>query len=133
LGRYQSIPPEYLQAIEESGLVVNATKTAWLLTTRIFAGTAGIAYAWNEWEQQSLDAASGDDVLTSQICRFWDQKFPILFSVKSGYAYFALDLASGRIFQGEEPDYEDPSDTGMSLPEFLERLAKPDVHIQRWV
>lgn len=131
--RYASIPGDYLELIESVGLVTSPGDTAWLITSCIFSGASSRAYAWNEWESQSLEAAGSDDALKVSIKSFWDIHLPIIMSVKSGYAYFALNLETLQIVQGEEPIYEDSSPLASSLAELFSLIMKRDPRLQRWV
>jgi hypothetical protein len=131
--RYPRLPADFLEFIEECGLVASPRDTAWLVTTRVVAGQADVAYAWNEWEVQSLEAAEGDIDWKEAITRFWDRHFPVLMSVKSGYAYFALDLETFQVVQGEEPEYEETTPIAGSLKELLQMLASGDPKLSRWV
>ena len=76
--RYPGLPGDYREFIEECGLVVSPSDTAWLVTARVVAGRADVSYAWNEWEVQSLDAADGDLDWQRRITQFWDRHFPVL-------------------------------------------------------
>lgn len=131
--RYPRLPPDFVEFIEECGLVASPSDTAWLVTTRVVAGQADVAYAWNEWEVQSLEAAEGDVDWKESITRFWDRHFPVLMSVKNGYAYFALDLETFQVVQGEEPEYEETTPIAGSLEELFQMLASGDPKLSRWV
>ena len=130
--RYPRLPADYKQFIEERGLIASPRDTAWLVTTRVIAGQADVAYAWNEWEVQSLDAANGD-VDRKRITQFWDRHFPVLMSVKNGYAYCALDLETFQVVQGEEPEYEETTLVAGALQELFQMLADGDAKLARWV
>jgi hypothetical protein len=131
--RYPGIPDEYRTLLESVALVAAPNDSAWLVTGAEFAGTADSAYSWNEWEQQSLDAAGKDDALRASVRSFWDRHMPILMSVKSGYAYFALDLQTLQVVQGEEPEYEETSLLAESLEELFHLIVRRDPKVQRWI
>jgi hypothetical protein len=126
------MPPEHRELVESLGLVSSADQKAWLVTGCIFSGDVS-AYAWNEWEQQSLEAAGADEGLARTIRAFWDRHLPILMSVKSGYAHFSLDLETLRVVQGEEPEYEATSPLASSIDEVLELILRRDPRVARWV
>ena len=131
--RYPWLPGDYQELIEECGLIASPSGTAWLVTTRVVAGRADVAYAWNEWEVQSLDAADGDADWQQRITQFWDRHFPVLMSVKDGYAYCALDLGTFQVVRGEEPEYEATVPIAGSLLELLQLLASGGPKPAGWV
>jgi hypothetical protein len=118
--------------IEEASIVRSPDERAWLLTSADFHGNES-AYAWNEWEKQSLEAADTDEEWRNSIVQFWDGHFPVLMSVKSGYAYWALEHRNCAVVCGEEPEYEEPSPLARSGDEMLELLVRRDPRIDRWV
>ncbi len=132
LSRYPGIPEDYLEFVESTKSVVAPGDIAWLVTTRVFAGKAGVAYAWNEWEQQSIEAAEGHPSLSVAVHDFWDKHLPVLMSVKSGYAYFALNLDSLQVVCGEEPEYEEPIILASSLEEMFRMCATRSPRLARW-
>ena len=58
-------------------------------------------------QRQSLDVAGADEAWRSRIRAFWDTHFPVMHSVKTDYAYFAIEKDTHRVVHGLEPDYED--------------------------
>ena len=133
LKRYPAIPADYRELIESLGLVTSPERTAWLVTGGIISGECKIAFAWNEWEIQSLDAAGKDGAWATSIRQFWDHHFPLLMSVKSGYAYFALDLTASNVVQGEEPEYEEVSPLAPTIAEMFRMVIDKDPSIEAWV
>jgi hypothetical protein len=131
--RYPTLPADYQAFVEEVGLIANPDDTAWLVTTHVVAGQSDLAYAWNEWEVQSLDAAGDDIAWKHSVTRFWDRHLPVLMSVKNGYAYVALDLETFQVVQGEEPDYEETTPLAGSFRELVQMLARGDPRLARWV
>ena len=71
-------------------------ETGWFLCIDDFNGTSDSAYTWNEFEQISLQAAedSHDEEWKRSIIQFWDDHLPIFLSVRSGYAYYAINNIS---------------------------------------
>jgi hypothetical protein len=131
--RYPWIPTGYRDLVEEAALIASPDDKSWFLTQPDFAGTSGSAYAWNEWEIQSLDAAGSDDAWKAQIVQFWDSHLPILVSTKSGYAYFAIEKDEGRIVYGEEPEYEETVEIAPSLEAFMQLVAGKDARLSRYL
>jgi hypothetical protein len=134
LERYPDIPAEYREFAESAGFVVGPGETAWLVTSCVFAGTSKCAWAYNEWERQSLEAAGNDQALAKEIRAFWDRHLPVVMSTKSCYAYFALDLDTQQIVQGEEPMYEDVgSPLAGSLDEMFRLIVTRDDRVSLYV
>jgi hypothetical protein len=131
--RYSWVPYSIQQFISEVDLAVSPDEKAWLLGSPDFRGSSHAAYVWNEWEKQSLQAASGQTDWTAAITSFWDQHMPIAMSVKSGYAYFAMRKKDSSIVCGEEPEFEETTVIAASLSEFLRLLANPEGIINRFV
>jgi len=124
--RYPSIPDEYLTFLSCFSICANPADTAWFLSEDDFNGTTESAFAWNEFEKQSFEAADGDAALERSISAFWDAHLPILLSVKSGYAYVALVVAGanrGAVVTGREPEYEESDDLFDSFDEFLDHVT----------
>jgi hypothetical protein len=131
--RYPWMPPEFREFAEQTKIAMSADERAWLLTAHDFASESASAWTWNEWERQSLDAADGDVSWQQSIRTFWDDHLPILMSVKSGYAYFAIKRTTLGVVQGEEPEYEETSPVATSFAEFLALLAARDSKFDPWV
>ena len=131
--RYRWIPTELEQFVTETRLIVSPGARAWILGISDFAGSSSAAFSWDEWERQSLDAATGDAELTAAVKGFWDSHFPLATSVKSGYAYFALQQSHGHIVCGEEPEFEETVVVASSFLDLLKRFAAPDAKFSRWV
>jgi hypothetical protein len=124
--RYPTLPSVVSEFIVHTSDAVSPTQKTWLLCLPDFRGRTGAAFAWDEFEQQSLKEAHGDDHWTRKIRAHWDRFFPIMLSVKNCYAYFAVDLQSGAVVQGEEPEYEEVTSVADSFESFLEQLATKD-------
>jgi hypothetical protein len=133
--RYPWMPADVLEFMEETEAVDSPDDKAWFLTSIHFSGESGAAYAWNEWERDSLAAAAEDDDEEWQrrIIRHWDQHFSVMFSVKSGYAYFAIRQHDLAIVGGEEPEYEESSKVADSFAQFLQMIRSVDPGLGRWV
>lgn len=121
--RYPFVPEEFEQFAGLASVATNPGETAWFLTTDDYSGKSTSAFRWNEFELQSLDAAGGDAEWTESIIRFWDGHLPILLSVKSGYAYLAVDQKL-QIVVGREPEYEETTIVAPSFVEFTRAFAK---------
>lgn len=124
LDRYDRIPSDLLAAIVSTEVAVSPDEKAWFLCHGDYAGASDAAFRWNEWEQQSLEAASGDSDWESQIRGFWDAHFPFLLSVKSGYAYYAIRMIDGAVVAAEEPEFEEVTQVAANFADFMSKLQQ---------
>jgi hypothetical protein len=132
LARYPQLPADVRAFVESLSEAYSSDEQSWILTASDFHGDSSSAYAWNEWERQSLSAAEGDGQWMARITEFWDRHFPFLMSVKSGYAYFAIERESLAVVVGEEPEYEETQQLAPSLAEVLELIGVRDPRVTRW-
>jgi len=110
-------------------MCINPDETCWFLCGDDFNGSSDSAYCWNEIESQSIEIAEGYPEWKAEIKEFWDKHLPIMLSVKSGYAYFAVNLFDnfGAVVYGIEPEYEETEKIANSFDDFLLRiLTKED-------
>jgi len=130
--RYPWLPGNVIAFITGFDAVVAPGQQAWLITCSELIGESESAFSWDQWEQDSLSAAAGDLAWQASIRSFWDEHFPILISVKSGYAYAAIgkDLS---IVAGEEPEFEETEKIANDFSSFLSLLANGDSRLARWV
>ena len=108
LQRYPNIPADYLAFISRLRSCHSPTDTTWLLTPADYHAQINAAFAWNEFEQLSLEAACKPEE-TQAIQAFWQRHCPIMLCVQPHYAYFAIDLHPhhhGNIVFGCEPEFE---------------------------
>jgi hypothetical protein len=131
--RYPWIPTDIEQFVGELELAATPDEKAWLLGAPDYLGTSSSAFKWNEWERLTLDVAGSDLRWAAEIKRFWDFHFPVAMSVKSGYAFFAINKAGLNIVCGEEPEFEETTVVAPSFLEFLRLVAEPDGKLSRWI
>jgi hypothetical protein len=103
-------------------LAQSSDEKIWLLSSADYLEKDESAFAWNEWELQTLDAVENDLLWSAQIRQFWDGCLPIALSVADGYAYYAV-RQDGTFIYGREPEFEEFEVIATSLSEFLQRLA----------
>ena len=104
----------------------------WLNTGADFCGEGDGAFAWNEWEKMSIDAADGDLVLVGEIRAFWDAHFPVLNSVRDGYAYLALARGSQSVVFGREPEFEDCLVVAPSMSDAIAEIVSKESQRDGW-
>lgn len=124
-GRLAHAPYEVKAFIGSFVVCANPEDTVWFLSALDYSDDSENAFPWNEFEQQSMMAAS--DTLMADIAAFWSSHLPFLFSVKDGYQYVAVGIAAhnkGKFFYGREPEYEDVVCIAQSFSEFKEKYIE---------
>jgi len=124
-GRMAHVPFDVKEFIHSFAVCANPTDTVWFLSAMDYSDDSENSFPWNEFEQQSMMAAS--DTLMADIAAFWSSHLPILFSVKNGYQYVAVGIAAhnkGKFFYGREPEYEDVVAIATSFTEFKEKYIE---------
>lgn len=125
--RYGVLPKNWLERFGCIELCVAPDEQSWFITPRDMHGASDSAYAWNEAEKQSLEAAQDDTDWVAEISEYWDAHFPVMFSVQNGYETWVLCLSgsdAGKIKQSQEPEYEEGTVVADSLEEFIGMVAQ---------
>lgn len=91
--------------VSSFSLLSNADETVWFLSRDDYSPETVSTFAWNEWEQLSIQAATSDDEALA-VSRFWERHLPILLSVRNGYEYLAV-RDDGTVVHGMEPEFEE--------------------------
>jgi hypothetical protein len=130
--RYPWLPTDVVTLQESSDAVVTPDAKAWFLTSVDLAGESDSAFAWNKWELDSLAAAVNPHQQRS-IRDYWDKHYPIVMSVKSGYAYFALRRDDMTIVQGEEPEYEEANVIAHAFAGLMSMITSDSPILNRWI
>lgn len=91
--------------VSSFSLLSNSDETVWFLSRHDYSTGAEDAFAWNECEQLSIQAATTDDEVVA-VSRFWASHVPILLSVRDGYEYLAV-RDDGAVVHGTEPEFEE--------------------------
>ncbi|TDP91710.1 hypothetical protein EDF62_2329 [Leucobacter luti] len=91
--------------VSSFSLLSNPDDTVWFLSCDDYSGSTNSAFAWNEFEQLSTQAAT-TDAEAAAISRFWKHHLPILLSVRGGYEYLAV-RDDGAVVHGTEPEFEE--------------------------
>ncbi len=79
-----------------------------------------------------MSAANGDIDWQDDIRAFWDEHFPLLLSVKSGYSYVAIRKDFAIVF-GEEPEFEETVKIADDFSEFLRMISESHGRMDRLV
>lgn len=131
--RYQELPKEIIQFVTSFKTIASPDKKSWFLTVDDYSYTGDELYKWNEWELLSLESAEDDKELIEYIKGFWDYHFPIIFSVKNCYTYFAINLENYSIVCGGEPEFEETTYIAGSFEEFLNLLCNQNGKIKPYM
>lgn len=128
LERYPKLPSDYMDFLEKYSLVINVDETTWFTSVSDFNGEMlDCDFAWNEFELQSLAVFDGDVESQYSIREFWNNHLPIVLSVKGGYSFFALNVSKenfGKVYFGEEPEYEEVIFVADSFTEFFNLIRR---------
>ncbi len=123
--RYPYIPESYKEFLMNVKSLSNTDDTMWFLTEDEIVGNTDSAFTWDEFERLSIDATKDSPILKQEINDFWSNHLPILFSVKSGYEYWAIKTSGedvNKIVHGVEPEFEAVSFVADNLLDFLSQL-----------
>lgn len=119
--RFTSVPRDLWHFLSSYQTFCNADETQWFISAADYQNDAAEGFSWNEFETMSLQAADDDQAAIAQIISFWDRHLPVFMRVDGEYAYAAYCLGgenSGCYVAGREPEFEEVSVLGRSLPEF---------------
>lgn len=117
--RYKGIPEEWISFIREYDDLATAKEEAWFLT---FNNDELGSFQHDEFEMITLEAVDGDDSATRAVKDFWDHHLVIIMSVGHGYEYYAIDLNTGEVVCGSEPEFEETTVVASSFQDFLKKI-----------
>lgn len=121
--RHRTLPEDYAEFLRRVASCVNADETVWFLCAADYNGESASAFAWDEFERMSLEAAEGDERAARDVREFWDRHVPFLLSVKADYAYLAFSVGGGddhgSIVVGHAPDTEAVTKVCDSFADFV--------------
>lgn len=98
-------PEMVIRWVSSFSLLSNSDETVWFLSRDDYSTGAEGAFAWNECEQLSMQAATTDEE-AGAVSRFWKHHVPVLLSVRDGYEYLAV-RDDGAVVHGAEPEFEE--------------------------
>ncbi len=125
--RYKNIPKEWISFITSFHMIINESEDMWFLTCDSFREGE---WRYNEFEIISLDAAFDDEDWAKDIKEFWDNTLPIIMSVGGGYQYYAIEISSGKVVQGWEPEFEEVEYVANSFVEFIEKIISGEIELE---
>jgi hypothetical protein len=110
--------------VSSFALLSNSDETVWFLSRHDYSTGAEGAFAWNEWEKLSIEAAT-TDADAEAVSRFWERHLPILLSVRHGYEYLAV-RDDGAVVHGTEPEFEEADVVFSHFEDLLKHIiARP--------
>ena len=127
--RYPDLPAEWYEFTEYLKNCADASDTVWFLMMDGYSPKDENEWQYNEFERISLEAADGDERWTEQIQNFWNGHFPIVMSVRDGYAYYAIRIADGSVVSGAESEFEETEVAAESFGEFLQKVISGEIQL----
>jgi hypothetical protein len=124
--RYRDIPEDYLEFLKRVALCANPDSNVWFLGEGDYNGSAGHAFAWNEFEMMGLEGDELDENSLEKIRKFWREHFPFMLSVHSDYAFLAICVSGdnyGAVMAGYEPEFEVAFRVCDSFGEFIKLFS----------
>jgi hypothetical protein len=128
LARY-NIPDEYKTFLENIKICTNSEENTWFLCIGDYLEKSEDAFRWNEFELISLESADGDGELINVIKNYWDKHFPIIFNIKNGYSYYAINTENKKIVYGYEPEFEENKIVANNFDELLEKIINKEMEL----
>lgn len=116
----QTAPETVIRWVSSFSLLSSSDETVWFLSRDDYSNRAASAFAWNEFEQLSIEAATTDDEAVA-VSRFWESHLPILLSVRDGYEYLAV-RDDGAVVHGTEPEFEEAVVVFSQFEELLKHM-----------
>ncbi len=117
--RYKSIPKIWNDFISKYSLIMNESETTWFICFKDF-DDENAEFKYNEFELISIESATDNG--KEKIKEFWSNNIPIIMSVKNGYEYYAINIESGKIVYGFEPEFEESEIVAESFEDFITKV-----------
>lgn len=127
----QTAPETVIRWVSSFSLLSNSDETVWFLSRDDYSTSAEGAFAWNECERLSTEAAATDEE-ASAVSRFWKRHLPILLSVRSGYEYLAV-RDDGAVVHGTEPEFEEAAVVFSHFEDLLRHISVRPVQLDHVV
>ena len=127
--RYKKYPESWLSFISVVKSMESGDEKVWFLCADDYDIQGDTAWQWNEWELLGLEAAGNDAVWKDNIKRFWDEHLPIVLSLESGYAYYAISMKDNTIVSGGEPEFEACKTVADSFEDFMKKVIKREIRL----
>jgi len=122
--RYPGVPSSLPALLASVELCARGDGQSWFFTAADYRGSSTSAFAWDEVEWMSRDAARGDEAALREISRFWDAHLPFMLATHSDYDFLAVRLADGAVVHGYGPEWEEVTVVASTFDDFLDRLRR---------
>ena len=119
-----NIPEQWYNFICKLQICENQTATKWFLTPNDYQPHED-GFRWNEFEIQSLEYGDNENDITS----YWNNNLPIIMSVDGEYSYYAINIESGNVVIGYEPEYEDSSVVAEDFNTFINKVVSGEIEL----
>lgn len=120
----RTAPETVIRWVSAFSQLSNSDDTVWFLSRDDYSGRTDSAFAWDELEQLSAEAAA-TDAEADAVSRFWKRHFPIPLSVRHGYEYLAV-RDDGAVVHGTEPEFEEAVVVSSQFEDLLRAIiARP--------
>lgn len=127
--RYPNPPQQWLDFISTVKSTINRDNTTQFLCKDDYDIQDKDAFQWNEYELISLDSAEGHTKWENEIKEFWNNRLPIIMSVKCGYSYYVISMKNGSIVQGNKPEFEKCEVVADSFLELPNKIKQNEIII----
>lgn len=120
--QYKNIPEDYKRIIRDYARISNFEENCWFILNEDLTCSDPDVFAWDTFQKMSLEACE-DEEKRAEISAWWDDHFPIAMCVGGDYCYYAIELSTGRIVEGWEPEFEEVNICAESLEEFFSNIV----------
>ncbi|MCR1783168.1 hypothetical protein KVF89_11545 [Nocardioides carbamazepini] len=117
----QTAPETAIHWVSSFSLLSSPDEAVWFLSRDDYSKETESAFAWNELEQLSAQAAATNDEAVA-VSRFWKRHLPILLAVRSGYEYLAV-RDDGAVVHGTGPEFEEAVVVFPHLEDLLRHIS----------
>lgn len=121
--QYRNVSEDYKRIISEYSKLSNPEENVWFLLSEDFSCADPDEFAWDTFQKMSIDAVD-DEEERAEISAWWDGYFPIVMSVGGDYIFYAIELSTGHIVMGCEPEFEEVTAAAESLDDLFEKIAE---------
>lgn len=122
LERYSNLPDSWKNFMAQFSACTDLEGTKWFLTQDDYEIEDDMMFSWDFIEK--ICQKDLKDEKLAMVTAFWDKYFPIFFDIGTTCRYIAIEVDSGNIVEGKEPDFMKVSVIASSFDEFLKSIEK---------
>ncbi|MCA1008646.1 hypothetical protein LCL87_23315 [Rhodococcus hoagii] len=119
----ESVPADQVAWAASFSRLSSPDEATWFLALGDYADSPDDAFAWNEFETMSREAAMSPED-EAAVDGFWNRHCPILLSVRDGCSYLAI-RDDGAIVHGAEPEFETTAEVAPDIAALLRTIGDP--------